>query len=131
MLDTREPYTPLCAGLDEDRLFRVLRAAVQLGVFAAAKERPSAGASADAHIRAVRFRNNRLSVVLREDHPNCIKDLVCPPLVMTVFFELVNTLKELSRPIQPPCNCAHWRSLLKHEARARPLRHLVSFPQGW
>ena len=53
------------AGVDADRLYRLLRAAVQLGVFGA---KPSE--------LGVRFRNNRLSAVLREDHPNCIKDMV-------------------------------------------------------
>lgn len=53
---------------------------MQIGVFAVAKERPSADAAADAKVRTVRFRNNRLGAVLREDHPNCIKDMVCPLL---------------------------------------------------
>lgn len=68
---------PACAGVDAERLFRVLRAAVQLGVFAvdAAPRSGRAGAPA----RAPRFRNNRLSAVLREDHPNCIKDIVRGP----------------------------------------------------
>lgn len=68
---------PACAGVDAERLFRVLRAAVQLGVFAvdAAPRSGRAGAPA----RAPRFRNNRLSAVLREDHPNCIKDIVRHP----------------------------------------------------
>jgi len=50
---------------------------VQLGVFAvdAAPRSGRAGAPA----RAPRFRNNRLSAVLREDHPNCIKDIVRHP----------------------------------------------------
>lgn len=62
------------AGVDAERLYRVLRAAVQLGIFAVSV--PPRGASAEPHLRSVQFRNNRLSAVLREDHPNCIKDIV-------------------------------------------------------
>jgi len=68
---------PACAGVDAERLFRVLRAAVQLGVFAVAAA--PRGGRAGAAPRAPRFRNNRLSAVLREDHPNCIKDIVRRP----------------------------------------------------
>lgn len=64
------------AGVDADRLYRLLRAAVQLGVFAAAGGGRGGGGGTDAQLRSVRFRNNRLSAVLREDHPNCIRDMV-------------------------------------------------------
>ncbi|KAK9835321.1 hypothetical protein WJX81_001718 [Elliptochloris bilobata] len=64
-------------GVDADRLYRVLRAAVQIGVFAASGGCRGVGAGTEAQLRTVRFRNNRLSAVLREDHPNCIKDMVC------------------------------------------------------
>jgi hypothetical protein len=57
-----------CAGANEDWLYRVMRAAVQIGVFEVIKGR-YAGAP-------VKFRNNSLSVVLREDHPNCMKYMV-------------------------------------------------------
>ena len=62
--------------MDADRLYRLLRAAVQLGVFAAAGGGRGGGGGTDAQLRGVRFRNNRLSAVLREDHPNCIRDMV-------------------------------------------------------
>lgn len=28
-----------------------------------------------------RFKNNRLSAVLREDHPNCLRQMVWPPFI--------------------------------------------------
>jgi hypothetical protein len=30
----------------------------------------------------VRFKNNRLSACLREDHPNCLRHMVCSSLVL-------------------------------------------------
>ena len=30
----------------------------------------------------VRFKNNRLSACLREDHPNCLRHMVCSCLVL-------------------------------------------------
>ncbi|KAK9815541.1 hypothetical protein WJX72_005411 [[Myrmecia] bisecta] len=49
---------------DPDKMFRLMRAAVGLGIFAG---------DASALEGPVRFRNNRLSAVLREDHPNTVK----------------------------------------------------------
>jgi hypothetical protein len=71
------------AGANEDWLYRVMRAAVQIGVFEVIKGR-YAGAP-------VKFRNNSLSVVLREDHPNCMKYMVgCLPWLP--FLSCVNIL---------------------------------------
>lgn len=55
------------AEVSEDWLYRLLRAAVQMGVFDVEKDRRGG---------PVKFRNNSLSVVLREDHPNCMKYMV-------------------------------------------------------
>lgn len=57
-----------CAGCKSEQLYRVMRAAVQLGIFKVAR-------GADVHGRP-RFQNNALSAVLREDHPNCLKHMV-------------------------------------------------------
>ena len=56
------------AGVDSGRLYRVLRSAVQMGVFAAV---PPKGDDIE-----TRFKNNRLSACLREDHPNCLRHMV-------------------------------------------------------
>ena len=46
----------------------MLRTAVQIGLFTVSAGRDAEGPP--------RFQNNRLSAVLREDHPNCLKHLV-------------------------------------------------------
>ena len=56
------------AGVQARELYRVMRAAVQLGVFRVARRRDAQGQP--------RFQNNRLSAVLRKDHPNCLKHVV-------------------------------------------------------
>ncbi len=60
----------MVAGVDRKRLYRVMRSAIQMGVFAAIKPKEAGG--------AVRFKNNRLSACLREDHPNCLRHMVGP-----------------------------------------------------
>lgn len=50
-------------GLNEAKLFRVLRLAVAQGLLAGSTDR--GGVS--------RFRNNAISATLREDHPNCTR----------------------------------------------------------
>ncbi|EIE20123.1 S-adenosyl-L-methionine-dependent methyltransferase [Coccomyxa subellipsoidea C-169] len=55
-------------GVDEKRLYRVLRSAVQMGVFAAIKPKEAGG--------AVGCKNNRLSACLREYHPNCLREMI-------------------------------------------------------
>lgn len=52
----------------EDRLYRLLRAAIQIGLFEAL---PASKKEA-----GVRFKNNRRSALLREGHPNCLKHMV-------------------------------------------------------
>ena len=49
-------------------LYRVLRTAVQIGLFTISKDHDVEGKP--------RFQNNRLSALLREDHPNCLKHMV-------------------------------------------------------
>ena len=56
------------AGVCEDKLYRVLRAAVQIGLFQAVQ--PKKGES------GVSFKNNKRSALLREGHPNCLKNMV-------------------------------------------------------
>ena len=56
------------ADVCEERLYRVLRAAVQIGLFSAM---PSKKGDAD-----VQFKNNKRSALLREGHPNCLKSMV-------------------------------------------------------
>lgn len=60
----------LCAGLQEQRLERLLNAAVSMGVLAHARRQPG------------KFCNTRVSAVLRKDHPNSVADVVrsspCP-----------------------------------------------------
>ncbi|EIE23271.1 S-adenosyl-L-methionine-dependent methyltransferase [Coccomyxa subellipsoidea C-169] len=55
-------------GVEKKRLYRVMRSAIQMGVFAAIKPKEAGG--------AVRFKNNRLSACLREDHPNCLRHMM-------------------------------------------------------
>ncbi|BDA50265.1 3'-hydroxy-N-methyl-(S)-coclaurine 4'-O-methyltransferase [Coccomyxa sp. Obi] len=55
-------------GVDSGRLYRVLRSAVQMGVFSAIQPK---GEDVE-----VRFKNNRLSACLREDHPNCLRHMM-------------------------------------------------------
>lgn len=52
--------------LNQDRLYRVLRTAVNFGVFAEVREKG----------QPLRYRNNRLSAVLREDHVQSQKYMV-------------------------------------------------------
>ena len=59
---------PWSAEVCEDRLYRVLRAAVQIGLFEAL---PVSKKEAE-----VRFKNNRRSALLREGHPKCLKHMV-------------------------------------------------------
>ena len=54
------------------QLYRVMRAAVQLGFFTASRGQGAGGQP--------RFRNNRMSAVLREDHPNSLKHMVTEAL---------------------------------------------------
>lgn len=58
-----------CAGVQLDPLFRLLRAAVNMNVLAAAPGRRG---------NPPRFSNNTLSNLYREDHPNSVKAMVCP-----------------------------------------------------
>jgi len=58
----------MAADVCEERLYRVLRAAVQIGLFQAM---PSKNGDAD-----VQFKNNKRSALLREGHPNCLKSMV-------------------------------------------------------
>ena len=60
---------PVChAGVSENRLYRTLRAAVQIGLFEAVMPKKGEG--------HVQFKNNRRSALLREGHPNCLKHMV-------------------------------------------------------
>ena len=60
---------PVCnAGVNENRLYRTLRAAVQIGLFEVVM--PKKG---EEHVQ---FKNNRRSALLREGHPNCLKHMV-------------------------------------------------------
>lgn len=60
---------PVChAGVSENRLYRTLRAAVQIGLFEVVM--PKKG---EEHVR---FKNNKRSALLREGHPNCLKHMV-------------------------------------------------------
>ena len=54
---------PAYAGVEEERLFRVLRLAVAQGVLGGGTDRNG----------VTRFRNNALSATLREDHPNSVR----------------------------------------------------------
>ena len=58
-------------GVKAGQLYRVMRAAVQLGFFTASTGQGSSGQP--------RFRNNTMSAVLREDHPNSMKHMVHKP----------------------------------------------------
>lgn len=63
-------YNLLDTGLNSRRLYRVLRSAVQMGILTAIRPRHKG--------ESPRFKNNRLSAVLREDHPNCLRQMVWP-----------------------------------------------------
>ena len=56
------------AGVNENRLYRTLRAAVQIGLFEVVM--PKKG---EEHVK---FKNNKRSALLREGQPNCIKHMV-------------------------------------------------------
>ena len=56
------------AGVNENRLYRTLRAAVQIGLFEVVM--PKKGSE------HVQFKNNKRSALLREGHPNCLKHMV-------------------------------------------------------
>ncbi|BDA50119.1 Acetylserotonin O-methyltransferase [Coccomyxa sp. Obi] len=55
-------------GLNSQRLYRVLRSAVQMGILTAIRPKQKG--------EPPRFKNNRLSAVLREDHPNCLRQMI-------------------------------------------------------
>lgn len=59
------------AGACEERLYRVLRAAVQIGLFQVVL--PKKGDT------GVKFQNNKRSALLRDGHPNCLKHMVGRP----------------------------------------------------
>ena len=60
--------TALNPGGNTWETYRVLRAAVQIKLFTISKDPDAEGQP--------RFQNNRLSALLREDHPNCLKHMV-------------------------------------------------------
>ena len=55
------------AGLDTERLDRVMQCAVALGIFAQAQ---------GSHKDGIRYRNTPVSAVLRETHPKSVHNLV-------------------------------------------------------
>lgn len=62
-----EPLSAAAGVPNPDDLYRLLRLAVGLGFLGGFSDRASG---------QVKFRNNRLSAVLREDHPNSMKHMV-------------------------------------------------------
>ena len=85
---------PVChAGVSENRLYRTLRAAVQIGLFEVVM--PKKG---EEHVR---FKNNKRSALLREGHPNCLKHMVRATAV------------HLSARLQAACQQLHLSVLCK------------------
>ena len=88
------------AGVCEERLYRVLRAAVQMGLFQAVlptKKSPG-----------VKFKNNKRSALLRDGHPNCLKNMVWLPASSTHHPPLgVDCSPSALHPQTCRCKCAH------------------------
>ena len=82
-----------CAGVHPERLYRILRFAVNHHCLAVVR---SVGGGAP------RFRNTAMSSLLREDHPNSLKAIVRPSAAMLCAQANIN-LKTLTRVKIPMC----------------------------
>lgn len=74
------------AGVCEERLYRVLRAAVQIGLFQAVLPKKNDP--------GVKFKNNKCSALLRDGHPNCLKNMVGHlPHMLSIAHSLLDIIR--------------------------------------